>query len=663
MTTALDVCSLAWGDREGYVCLSVRDPKLTKEDSDYWVDHIFEWPNDKRKIATTLIKAKDSEKDVYWAPGVFSVPHREAKSILPTNVLWSDLDEANPRKLPEDIKPSAAWETSEGRFHALWTLPKDLPPDQQQSLNRRLTRAIGADAGGWDAIQVLRIPGTINHKYQNQRVKLLWFNGHKVDPIRIATLPEPSPNQPKNGQLPDPKWVYQKYKRKLPLVAKELIRARHAPRGQRSDKLWYLIRLLSEAGMKSEEAVSVASQTVWNKFRGRRDEFDRLFAEATKARARIKQGVVDGESDRPEVEAEEVDEDSEDFDLQDPVSWGQFDKTRRPVRWLVADVWGESQVGFVSGHPKSYKSWLALDLAVSVSTGRPFLGAFDCKRANVLLVQEEDPRPVLQDRLATIGAAKDLISIEEISKTKMAMYYSLPENLYIISNGGFTITSDEWMELIEKWIIDHDIGLLILDPLMMMAENVDEFKSFELMTRVLKPLKKLRNKTQTAICIVHHHTKADDTGKRPGAAMYGGVGFWAWEESSIHLQVAGIGKIVAERFTKHALLKPITITIGDIEERGWKPQVEYGIVDLDLFQMLQTIEGGATISELETATGLGRDAVQRKLKELIKSGRVVRAKGKRRGDKGRPSATFRVVPVPEVQEDSTDVEEGKSGEE
>ena len=39
-------------------------------------------------------------------------------------------------------------------------------------------------------------------------------------------------------------------------------------------------------------------------------------------------------------------------------------------RWLVDTLWARAAVGVLGGAPKCCKSWLALDLAVSVATGR-----------------------------------------------------------------------------------------------------------------------------------------------------------------------------------------------------------------------------------------------------------------------------------------------------
>ena len=62
----------------------------------------------------------------------------------------------------------------------------------------------------------------------------------------------------------------------------------------------------------------------------------------------------------------------------------------RPA-WLVQDLWTEQAVGIVGGAPKCCKTWLALDLAVSVASGTPALGRFPVSGSGpVLLFAAED---------------------------------------------------------------------------------------------------------------------------------------------------------------------------------------------------------------------------------------------------------------------------------
>ena len=55
-------------------------------------------------------------------------------------------------------------------------------------------------------------------------------------------------------------------------------------------------------------------------------------------------------------------------------------------RWLVESLWSDAGVGILGGSPKSYKTFLALDIAVSVASGTPCLDSFDVPQSGPVLL-------------------------------------------------------------------------------------------------------------------------------------------------------------------------------------------------------------------------------------------------------------------------------------
>src|ERR1700687_6087485 len=75
-------------------------------------------------------------------------------------------------------------------------------------------------------------------------------------------------------------------------------------------------------------------------------------------------------------------------------------------RWLVKDLWTEQAVGIVGGEPKCCKSFLALDLAVSVAAGTACPRRFQVSGAGrVVRYAAEDPLDVVRRRLEGICTA------------------------------------------------------------------------------------------------------------------------------------------------------------------------------------------------------------------------------------------------------------------
>ena len=47
---------------------------------------------------------------------------------------------------------------------------------------------------------------------------------------------------------------------------------------------------------------------------------------------------------------------------------GEISSTEGTQRWLVEELWGARSVGVIGGAPKCAKTWLGLDMALSVAT-------------------------------------------------------------------------------------------------------------------------------------------------------------------------------------------------------------------------------------------------------------------------------------------------------
>lgn len=100
--------------------------------------------------------------DLYFCPNSFCDSQRRKDLCLPGRVMYQDLDESDPRELP--LLPELWWETSPGRYQALWVLDREVEPQELAQLNRALNRASAADPGTWNLTRLLRLPGSWNGK-------------------------------------------------------------------------------------------------------------------------------------------------------------------------------------------------------------------------------------------------------------------------------------------------------------------------------------------------------------------------------------------------------------------------------------------------------------------------------------------------------------------
>src|SRR5690349_9336252 len=84
----------------------------------------------------------------------------------------------------------------------------------------------------------------------------------------------------------------------------------------------------------------------------------------------------------------------------------QLSSSGPQTQWLIEGLWSDQAVGILGGEPKSYKSFLALDIALSVASGTHCLRQFPVRRSGkVLLFPAEDSLAVVRQRLEAIACA------------------------------------------------------------------------------------------------------------------------------------------------------------------------------------------------------------------------------------------------------------------
>jgi len=253
---------------------------------------------------------------------------------------------------------------------------------------------------------------------------------------------------------------------------------------------------------------------------------------------------------------------------------------KRPV-WLVEGVLTEGACGFIAGEPKTWKSWAGYDLALSVSTGAPFLGHFRVVDPGpVLYIQEEDPLPVLKTRGAKIWAGKATDKL--VLDSEQNIYWMPPEyekefdpDIDGYVQQGVTISDEAWQLWIDETLEEGmkingtstPYKLMMIDTLMMTAGDVDENRAQEMTTKIFRPLKVLARKHNVALIVVHHLGKSDRN--RVAQRMLGSVANHAWAEDSLYLMHAGGGSLKMEFESKVA--PSMTYRLSNLNNDRWDP--------------------------------------------------------------------------------------------
>jgi len=548
------------------------------------------------------------------------------------------LDEVKPNSL-ESLTPSIAWASSADRYQALWILDGDYDVNDVESLNRDMAYATGADKSGWDITQVLRVPGSANYKYDPpQEGRVLWakkrvfsFNRLKQS-LAGAHTESATTSSAESASLEDVLEAWG-----VPTRAKELlllIDESEVKTGERSDRLWEIETLLLESGMPIMDVVSIIQNSPWNKFRGRRDESAQILREVMKADAHVKN------KERSATSLVTTDPDAERLKQQAwAVPYSEFAaKNIEKPQWLVEGIWQDKTYGLIAGEPKTYKSVQATDLAISVASGRAYLGVFPVlKTGPVLYIQEENNEQTVQDRVLKIAHAKGLLTPSHTGGV------SLPDDmpLFFSNNYGVDLTQKDSRVLIEETIMAIRPILMILDPLYMMLGQADENSAKEV-GEVLRWLTYLRNQYELSILICHHYNKGGQS-SRGGQRVRGSSAFHAWVESALYVKATSqSGTVKVEREFRAFPSTPeleISIEMGDPGELHYVVKVDdemddrsYGLKQEEICSILSTWP--RTMEESRVLAGISRSEARRLLTELEQDGLVVKD-GPEKGGRGK----------------------------
>jgi hypothetical protein len=189
-------------------------------------------------------------------------------------------------------------------------------------------------------------------------------------------------------------------------------------------------------------------------------------------------------------------------------------------RWLIDGLWADMAVGIVGGEPKCCKSFLALDVAVSVASGAPCLRRFAVRQPGpVLLYAAEDALDVVRRRLMGIASAAgvpfDVLDVHVITATSLRL-----------DVGDDRDRLGQTMAAIRP-------RLLILDPLVRL-HRIDENVTSEV-APLLAYLRELQREHGASVMLVHHAKKG--AGRiRAGQALRGSSELHAWGDSNLYLR-------------------------------------------------------------------------------------------------------------------------------
>jgi RecA-family ATPase len=200
---------------------------------------------------------------------------------------------------------------------------------------------------------------------------------------------------------------------------------------------------------------------------------------------------------------------------------GEIRSEESAERWLVEELWGASSVGVIGGAPKCAKTWLGLDMALSVATGTACLGKYAVPEPGPVLVYlAEDALPVVRERVEGMARHRglDLAGVE----------------IHVITTPTLRLDRDrDRMRLLEtaKRLRPR---LLVLDPLVRL-HGIDENHAGEV-AELLAYFRSLQRQLDLSVLLVHHTRKNAAGGATAGQGLRGSSDIHAFGDSNLYLR-------------------------------------------------------------------------------------------------------------------------------
>ena len=186
--------------------------------------------------------------------------------------------------------------------------------------------------------------------------------------------------------------------------------------------------------------------------------------------------------------------------------------------WLIESLWAQGAVGIIGGAPKCCKSWLALDMALSVASATPCLGRFTVKQPGpTLIFMAEDANGAVRTRIEALCAHRQL-DIDRL-------------DLYVITASTLRLDLEHDQKRLKATVAALRPHLLLLDPLVRL-HRLDENSAADV-SKLLGFVREIQRTYDTAVVLVHHASKKHRA--QPGQALRGSSDLHAFGDSNAYL--------------------------------------------------------------------------------------------------------------------------------
>jgi hypothetical protein len=190
-------------------------------------------------------------------------------------------------------------------------------------------------------------------------------------------------------------------------------------------------------------------------------------------------------------------------------------------RWLVEQLWCAHSVGVIGGAPKCAKTWLGLDMALSVATGTPCLGKYTVPEPGpVLIYLAEDALPAVRARIDGMARHRSL-DLDEVE-------------IHVVTIPVLRLDQDRDRTRLWETVRRLRPRLLVLDPLVRL-HGIDENHAGDV-AELLGYFRRLQRQLGLSVLLVHHTRKNAGDGVAAGLGLRGSGDIHAFGDSNLYLR-------------------------------------------------------------------------------------------------------------------------------
>lgn len=307
------------------------------------------------------------------------------------------------------------------------------------------------------------------------------------------------------------------------------------------------------------------------------------------------------------------------------------------VSWLVDEWLPDKSITFLVSPPESYKTWILLDLAVSVASGTPFLGRYQINSPGpTMIIQQEDSHEGLTDRLALIVEQKlNAVPKLEGDTWQVPAMPDLP--IYVHPSRQLRFDNKKVMEELEQQIATIRPKVVMIDPLYSTTASTDNYMAD--LANQMMALKTFRDKYGCSFLIAHHSKKNLDPDSTAREDSWGSQFLNAFLEAGWQVRrnpKLAQNEIVVRRHSKvMGNQSPISLTFDISTKYPMKYQVtarQYESMapasdnrqpaQANLLDLLQ--QGPMSQSDICGKTGKNRSTISRQIRQLEAASMVER---------------------------------------